>query len=154
MRDHAFSHTSVSLRDIRASLEFIIYPAITEHGALLRRAMFQNWTYTAFKINGSIRSSRSRVSRYSSGSFLARRIPVYSTLQYVFSLPFLPPLLLSLSLASDSRMYERVTDLCKLEQKRLLSGYLSALTRSPRRRPSRDEILPTLSVASLFVERR
>lgn len=52
-----------------------------------------------------------------------------------------------------ARVYKRVTDLCKLEQKRLLSGYLSALTRSPRRRPSRDEILPTLSVASLFVER-
>lgn len=54
---------------------------------------------------------------------------------------------------SRARIYMRVTDLCKLEQKRLLSGYLSTLTRSPQRRPSRDEILPTLSVASLFVER-
>lgn len=32
-----------------------------------------------------------------------------------------------------AHIYKRVTDLCKLEQKRLLSGYLTTLTRSPRR---------------------
>lgn len=73
------------------------------------------------------------------------RISVYSTPQSLFSCFF--------SHLRLAHVYKRVTDLCKLEQKRLLSGYLSALTRSPRRRPSRDEILPTLSVASLFVER-
>lgn len=113
--------------------------------ALLKFVMFQNWTYTAFKINRSIQIQFSDF-RYNIGSFLIRKnLGLFNLAQSVFL--FFP------IFVSRTSVYKRVTDLCKLEQKRLLSGYLSALTRSPRRRPSRDEILPTLSVASLFVER-
>lgn len=138
MRDIALLYTSVPKRHI---LTFRIYNLSSNNGA---RGPIETRDVSKLDLHRSQNKqldsdSRSSVSRYSSGSLLAPRISlslhpppprsrtfIQPCSLFFFSLP------LSLFPSSRTRVcMRRVTDLCKLEQKRLLSGYLSAFDAVP-----------------------